>query len=63
MKPCETEIKLVTCPAGDWEKVYVNGKFLDAGHSTDWIEVIKFLGYNLKVTEISDEEMEDNLYE
>ena len=62
-KPCDTEIKLVTCPEGDWEKIYVNGKFLDTNHKTDWKELIKYLGYNLIITEISDEEMASNPYD
>lgn len=60
MSNFDKTIELVTCESGDWEKLYIDGVFFDCGHSTDWVAVIKFLGYDLKVTEISDEEMEDN---
>lgn len=54
-----TEIELITCESGDWEIVKVNGLTIDSGHSIDWPEVIKFLGYNFKEEYLTDEAMED----
>ncbi len=52
-------IEIITCPLGDWTILKVNGKEFDSGHSIDWIDLLRFFGHDVKVTEISDEEMEE----
>lgn len=59
MKPSDTIIELITCESGDWEILKVNGLTVEAGHSINWPEVIKFLGYNFKEEYLTDELMEE----
>lgn len=59
MKPCNTRIELITCESGDWEILKVNGLTIDAGHSVNWVEVIKFLGYDFTEEYLTDEAMEE----
>lgn len=56
MKPLET-IEVITCPLGDWTILKVDGKEFDSGPHIDWIDLLRFFGYEVKATEISDEEM------
>lgn len=58
-KPCGTLIELITCESGDWEILKVNGLIVEARHSIDWPEVIKFLGYDFKEECLTDELMEE----
>lgn len=63
-------IELISCETGDWEVLKYKTKndkdyISIEGHSIsnwDWIELLKHLGYEVKKTEISDEDMENGNY-
>jgi len=60
-------IELITFDAGDWSVLRVNlgEDFECQGHSipeSEWIRLIKLLGYEVEKREISDEDMEDGNY-
>lgn len=60
-------IELITCQSGDWEVLRINGEddFEQEGHSisnTDWIRLLNYLGYEVKIRCISDEDMENEDY-
>lgn len=59
MKNFDTTIELIVCPDGDWEVLKIDGEIFEQGHSIQWEEVIRFLGYNFKETCISNKEMEE----
>ena len=56
------KIKLTTNESGDWSILEYDGCFEASGHSlsnSDWIDLLKYLGYEVEQKEISDEEMEE----
>lgn len=60
-KPC---IKLTTNESGDWKilEADIGGDFCRDGHSIshyDWIDLLNYLGYEVEMKTISDEEMEN----
>ena len=65
------KLELITCEAGDWEILRMDGKesfisdYEAEGHSIsnyDWIQLLKVLGFEVTEKEISDEDMEDGRY-
>lgn len=55
-----SKIKLLTCESGDWQVLKCN-EFKVSNHSItyfDWINLLKYLGYEVDVVELSDDEME-----
>lgn len=59
MKNFNTTIELIICPEGDWRVLKINGVVFYQGHEIMWEEVLRFLGYNFKITCISNKEMEE----
>lgn len=60
-------IELIVCESGDWKVLRVNlgEDFEFQGHSIpnhEWIRLLKLLGYEVEVREISDEDMENYNY-
>lgn len=58
MNPSNTKIEIITCDAGDWVVVKVNDKIFDQRHSINsitFVELLKFLGYEIKHTNVSDD--------
>lgn len=62
MNLSNTKIEIITCDAGDWVIVKVDDKIFDQGHSVNFVELLKFLGYEIKHTNVSDDEMIDLAY-
>jgi len=57
--------EFITCEAGDWEVLKLNGEIVAEGHSINrhqWVEILKDLGCNFEEREISDEDMEMGEY-
>jgi len=60
-------IELITCESGEWEILRVNfgEDFKHEGHSISnygWIGLLEVLGFEVKVREISDENLEMGEY-
>lgn len=55
------KISITTCESGDWTILQYED-FEASGHSistSDWADLLIYLGYEIKAEEISDEEMEE----
>ena len=48
--------KLILMRGDDWEGIYYEGKLLYQGHSINWYDVLKKLGYATKLKYIESEE-------
>lgn len=55
----DTTISITTCSSGDWAVLSINGDEYTQGHSIDYLQLLKDLGYNVIQTELSDEYMEE----
>ena len=60
-------IELISCASGEWEILRMNlgEDYESQGHSMsnrEWIYLLKLLGYEVEVREISDEDMENGNY-
>jgi len=59
-------IRLITNESGDWEVLLLNEKVYDEGHSIPtytWADLIRDLGHEVIEEEVTDEEMENGLFE
>ncbi len=59
------KFKYISCPAGDWNILEIEGVPFDSGHSIStqsWLEVLMTLGHTVEYEEISDIEMEERNY-
>lgn len=61
------EIKLINCESGDWDVLIIDGKIFDEAHSIQddvWLDLLKSkLGVDCKKITISDEDMENRVFE
>jgi hypothetical protein len=60
-------IELINCESGDWKVLRINsGKdFKKEGHSIsnhNWIDLLKYLGFDVEVKYVTEEEMENENY-
>lgn len=58
-------IKLITNESGDWEVLLLNEKVYEEGHDIPaytWTNLIHDLGHEVSIEEVTDEEMERDLY-
>lgn len=58
-------IRLITNESGDWEVLLLNGEVYEEGHSIPnhaWINLIHDLGHEVSMEDVTDEEMEYELY-
>lgn len=59
MSISDTTISITSCSSGDWVILSINGDEYTQGHSIDYLQLLKDLGYNVIQTELSDEDMEE----
>ena len=52
------KIKITRCESGDWEILECNG-YRDSNHHIDYVDFLRYLGYEVEEVEVTDEEMED----
>lgn len=58
-------IRLISNESGDWEVLLLNGEVYEEGHDIPthtWMNLIHGLGHEVSIEEVTDEEMEYNLY-
>lgn len=58
-------IEYITCPAGDYTVLLVNGSVDYEGHSIPdfhWIGLLESFGFKVRQTEISNKQMEERNY-
>ena len=58
-------IRLIANESGDWEVLLLNGEVYEEGHDIPtytWMNLIHDLGHEVSIEEVTDEEMESNLY-
>ena len=59
MSNSDTTISITSCSSSDWVILSINGDEYTQGHSIDYLQLLKDLGYNMIQTELSDEDMEE----
>lgn len=52
-----SKIKITRCESGDWEILEYNG-YRDSNHHIDYVDFLRYLGYEVEEVEVTDEEME-----
>lgn len=59
MSNSDITISITSCSSSDWVILSINGDEYTQGHSIDYLQLLKDLGYNMIQTELSDEDMEE----
>ena len=52
------KIKITRCESGDWEILEYAG-YRDSNHHIDYVDLLRYLGYEVEEVEVTDEEMEE----
>ena len=55
----DTTITITGCSSSDWVILSIDGDEYTQGHSVDYPQLLKDLGYTVIQTELSDEDMEE----
>ena len=55
----DTTISITTCSSGDWVILSIDGDEYTQGHSVDYPQLLKDLGYTVVQLELSDEDKEE----
>ena len=61
----ENTIRLIENESGDWEVLLLNREVYAEGHSIpthSWMDLIHDLGHEVSLEDVTDEEMENELY-
>ena len=59
MSNSDTTISITTCSSGDWVILSIDGDEYTQGHSVDYPQLLKDLGYTVVQLELSDEDKEE----